>query len=154
MCQCVARHSPVCRSTHVHHPWPLGMGGPDEDWNRVRVCPNTHASAHQLVRLWGQRYDGRPPGWVVAHFSRQARDLAEVGWTRWHDAGRPVDRYRWIWQGANVAFDVDGVVDLLVRQMLAPHGELPVSVASMLGVRGRERRKGPGSDVAGPLSLF
>jgi len=102
-CDCVARHSPATRATHLHHIWPLGMGGPREPWNKVLVCPNTHAAAHQLIRLWGHRYDGPPPHWIVRHFSRDARILAELGWRYWDGAGRPVERERWIWQGARVA---------------------------------------------------
>jgi len=151
-CECVADHRPVCRATHRHHVWPLGMGGPDEAWNIVRVCPNTHASAHQLIRLWGQRYDGRPPGWVVQHFSRDARVLAAVGWHRWNDAGRPVDRGRWIWQGANVALDVGDLAQLLVRVLLAPEGHVP-GAASVLDVRGRDHA-GAGELHSRSLRLF
>lgn len=103
VCGCVATHSPTCRTTHAHHIWPLGMGGPDTADNIVHVCPNTHASAHQLLRLTGYRYDGDTPWWVRRQFPTLARDLAWDGWQTWDEAGRPVDRQRWIYQGSRVA---------------------------------------------------
>jgi hypothetical protein len=115
VCECVSRHSPVCRTSHRHHVWPLGMGGPREPWNKIFVCPNTHSSAHQLLRLWGHRYDGRPPGWILRHFSLEARRLAEDGWTSWDLAGRPVPRERWIHQGANVAYDTRAIAAAIVK---------------------------------------
>lgn len=104
-CDCVSRHSPVCRSVHRHHVWPLGMGGPDEPANIVRICPNQHAMIHRLIRLWGYRYDGEPPWWIRRHFSPLARTLAEQGWRAWVAAGRPVDGDKWLWQGERAAFD-------------------------------------------------
>lgn len=79
------------------------MGGPDTPDNVVSVCPNTHAATHQLLRLTGLRYDGDTPWWIRRRFSTLARDLAWDGWTAWNEAGRPVDRQRWIWQGTKVA---------------------------------------------------
>lgn len=105
-CECVSRHSPTCRSVHRHHVWPLGMGGPDEPWNVVRICPNQHTMTHRLIRLWGYRYDGEPPWWIRRHFSPVARALAEQGWRAWDGAGRPVDRDAWIWQGERIAVDL------------------------------------------------
>lgn len=102
-CECVSRHSPVCRSTHLHHIWPLGMGGPDEPDNIEVLCPNQHAMTHMLIRLWGYRYNGEPPWWLRRHFSYLARQLSELGWTRWHEAGRPVNQYNWLYQGEKAA---------------------------------------------------
>lgn len=103
LCDCVSVHSPSNRAIHRHHVWPMGMGGPDEEANLVVVCPNLHANTHMLIRMWGIRYDGEPPWWVQRQFSVLARILAAKGWTAWDEAGRPVDRQRWIYQGARAA---------------------------------------------------
>ena len=103
ICSCVATHAPSNRATHAHHVWPLGMGGPDEPWNIVDICPNMHTSTHQLIRLIGYRYDGDAPWWIRRQFPLLARELAEAGWQRWHDAGRPVAQARWLYQGMRVA---------------------------------------------------
>lgn len=49
-CACVADHNPNAVQLHVHHIWPLGMGGPDDPANEVLVCPTTHAKIHRLLR--------------------------------------------------------------------------------------------------------
>lgn len=106
-CSCVSRHGPTTRAFHVHHIWPVGMGGLREPWNEIRVCPNTHANAHMLIRLWGYRYDGEPPWWIRRHFPTLSRELAEQGWVRWDAAGRPVDRQRWLYQGMRAAIPME-----------------------------------------------
>lgn len=73
---------------------------------------------HRLIRLWGQRYDGPPPWWVQRHFSPIARDLAGAGWRSWNDAGRPVPRDNWVWQGENAAIDMKS---LLLMGRLSGH---------------------------------
>lgn len=35
--------------TELHHIWPRSCGGPDEEWNRVRLTPEEHFQAHQLL---------------------------------------------------------------------------------------------------------
>lgn len=34
---------------HVHHIWPTSLGGPDEDWNKVRLTPEEHLIAHSML---------------------------------------------------------------------------------------------------------
>ena len=111
-CSCVTQHSPACRSTHAHHIWPLGMGGPDEASNEIVICPNQHSMTHRLIRLWGYRYDGEPPWWVLRHFSPLARELAEQGWKSWDEAGRPVPKDNWVWQGERAAIDSKSIPTL------------------------------------------
>jgi len=102
-CDCVATHSPSSRATHAHHIWPLGMGGPDIASNLINICPNMHTATHQLIRLTGYRYDGDTPWWIRRRFPTLARDLAYDGWRAWDEAGRPVERSRWLYQGMRVA---------------------------------------------------
>lgn len=99
-CLMVADHNPNPHSIQVHHRWPLGMGGPAEAWNEIDACPQDHVNAHVLLRLTGYRYDGDTPWWIRRRFSTAIRDLAYDGWHLWHDAGRPVPRERWLYQGA------------------------------------------------------
>lgn len=35
--------------TEEHHIWPTSCGGPDEDWNKVKLLPEEHFRAHQLL---------------------------------------------------------------------------------------------------------
>lgn len=87
-CLCVADHNPNVVTFHRHHIWPLGMGGPDEPSNTVLVCPTTHYAVHHLLREWVAA--GRQPAWEIRRrFGTYARELAEEGWDRWIDAGRP-----------------------------------------------------------------
>lgn len=132
-CQCVASHSPACRATHAHHVWPLGMGGPDTPDNIVTVCPNTHASTHQLLRLAGYRYDGDVPWWIRRQFSTLARDLAWDGWSAWDLAGRPVDRQRWIYQGTRVAVPASHtLIVAAMRRIAQDRNEVRAELAASL----------------------
>lgn len=66
-----------------HHVWPLGMGGPNTDANKVTVCANGHYSIHEVIdRLI--KNNGSVPD--VRHFSPKVRALALRGWTA---AGKP-----------------------------------------------------------------
>lgn len=89
------------------------MGGPDDDWNVINICPNMHTATHQLIRLTGYRYNGDAPWWIRRKFPLLARDLALEGWKRWDAAGRPVDYSRWIYQGMRVALPSQYVLPIL-----------------------------------------
>jgi hypothetical protein len=68
-----------------HHIWPIGMGGPDTPFNRVRVCANAHYSIHEYMRqliLTG----GTIPWAQARRYGRKVRALAIRGWT---EAGKP-----------------------------------------------------------------
>lgn len=121
ICGCVSDHRPICRSFHTHHIMPIGMGGPDEDWNLIKLCPNQHAMTHRLIRLWGYRYNTTPPWWIRRHFSPIAREMAETGWHAWNDAGRPVDRDNWKWQGEPVAVDLRTAHHLDMLGLVTPN---------------------------------
>ena len=74
-------HRPPVRETERHHIQPLSMGGPDTPANIVKICPTGHSSVHvairDLVRL------------RVPKGTREERRLAQVGFARWVQAGRP-----------------------------------------------------------------
>lgn len=78
-CACVSNHNPNVNHVHRHHIWPLGEGGPNEDWNLVWLCPTTHENVHVLLRAYKQ-YEGTPPWEVRKHFGSYARGLAQRGW--------------------------------------------------------------------------
>src|SRR6266699_829326 len=44
-------------ATQLHHVWPLGMGGPDEDENLVEICPTGHVNIHTII---DNLIDGEP----------------------------------------------------------------------------------------------
>jgi hypothetical protein len=65
-----------------HHVWPLGMGGPDTEANRITVCANAHYSIHAyldlLVKGAGEVFpnEGR-------RFSLKVRRYARYGYDQW-----------------------------------------------------------------------
>lgn len=68
----------------AHHVWPLGMGGPDEDTNKVAVCDSGHYNIHYLMVQLDRT--GRLP---MTTGTRKERALATQGWEQWEAAGRP-----------------------------------------------------------------
>lgn len=86
-CHCQSEHRPAPLELERHHVWPLGLGGPDEDWNSEFVCPTTHRNAHELLREM-MRQDRSVPyqdflGAYEQPVSRWAYELARVGYQRW-----------------------------------------------------------------------
>lgn len=67
-----------------HHVWPLGMGGPDVDSNKISVCANGHYAIHEYMTRLARAGGKRPDGW--RHFSPAVRKYATQGWT---EAGKP-----------------------------------------------------------------
>ena len=57
--------------TEEHHIWPTSCGGPDEDWNKVRLTPEEHFRAHQLLELLytdpKQKDAMHSAAWLIAH---------------------------------------------------------------------------------------
>lgn len=78
MCQCVGKHIPKPMELHKHHVWPISEGGPDTRSNLVLLCPTTHQNVH---RLWGlyERWEGRPPWYLINKYSEYARGIVERG---------------------------------------------------------------------------
>lgn len=87
-CMCVSDHNPNPMELHRHHIWPLGMNGPDEDDNIVWLCPTSHVNVHELLRAW-MGFGGEPTWSIRKYFSPYIRRLAEDGFDRWTQAGRP-----------------------------------------------------------------
>lgn len=48
----------------VHHVWPLGMGGPDVESNKIHVCPTGHREIHEFMRRI-ETFKGAKPPWLV-----------------------------------------------------------------------------------------
>lgn len=86
-CPCVTDHNPNAVQLHVHHIWPLGLGGPDEPANEMVVCPTTHAKVHRLIREAvrdGVAVTDLP--WSIRQaMGRFAVDLAQDGWAQWQE---------------------------------------------------------------------
>lgn len=80
-CACVSEHRPAPDELHIHHIWPLGWGGPDTAWNRVWLCPTSHANVHVLLAAY-QKAGGMPAWEVRRRFSPYVRGLADEGWRR------------------------------------------------------------------------
>lgn len=82
-CLCVAEHRPYPLELESHHILPLSLGGPDEAGNRVWVCPTTHTSTHELMRLMFKAgrtlTDHELQVVYTVPVSRYAAELARVG---------------------------------------------------------------------------
>lgn len=65
-----------------HHVWPLGMGGPNADTNKVTVCANAHYSIHAALDLL-VRHGGKPPQDEYRQFGVKVRGLAQRGYVQW-----------------------------------------------------------------------
>lgn len=89
VCACQADHRPAPMELERHHVWPLGMGGPDEDWNIAWVCPTTHTNIHEMLRAflrlgpltWGEVVEA-----TSVPVNRYAYHLAVTGYQRWAQA--------------------------------------------------------------------
>ena len=68
-----------------HHVWPLGMGGPNVDANKITVCANGHYSIHAFMDHLIE-YAGQVPWKTACHFSPAVREYATRGWI---EAGSP-----------------------------------------------------------------
>lgn len=76
-CRCVKNHTPQVTRTHIHHIWPLGLGGPDTKENKKPLCPTTHGEVHLILEAFqrkGKRLE-RQRGW-----GQYAYLLAVRGW--------------------------------------------------------------------------
>lgn len=103
VCRCVSEHRPAPLELERHHVWPLGMGGPEDDWNVEWVCPTTHTNAHELLRAM-MRQDRPIP---LEEFSREypqpvsrwAHHLAVVGYLRWKNRDEVPLRVKYAGEG-------------------------------------------------------
>ncbi len=80
-CEVHTQHYPRPHENHLHHVWPLGMGGPDIPENIVVVCPTGHSNIHVLLRQWIANR-GAPPPAAQRPFGLEERKLARLGWER------------------------------------------------------------------------
>lgn len=70
------RHGSIV-SYEVHHVWPLGYHGPDEAWNKARICCNAHSDTHYLLE---RMLKGKP--YEIREYSIATRRLAQLGYDR------------------------------------------------------------------------
>lgn len=68
-----------------HHVWPLGLGGPNIDSNKIAVCCNGHYEIHAYLDLLIKHAGAVPPP-ERRHFGRLVRGFALSGWQQ---AGKP-----------------------------------------------------------------
>jgi 5-methylcytosine-specific restriction endonuclease McrA len=64
----------------VHHIWPLGEGGPDNDANTVKLCPNGHRRVHDYFRLL-KKHNGKVPWMKRKFYGHKVRNVAVQGYT-------------------------------------------------------------------------
>lgn len=78
------RHTPRPLKLVVHHAWPRGLGGPDEDENRFPVCDTGHRNIHVVLAalVFGRK---------LPKASHREIELAYLGYNAWVEAGRPGD---------------------------------------------------------------
>jgi hypothetical protein len=68
-----------------HHVWPVGMGGPNIESNKISVCANGHYSIHEFLRQL-MLHNGSVPEETSRHFGPKVKKYAILGWT---EAGKP-----------------------------------------------------------------
>lgn len=68
--------------TEKHHVWPLGMGGPNVEANKILVCANAHYSIHAVIDLL-IKHDGNPPTEQMRKFGYKVRRYAKQGYSEW-----------------------------------------------------------------------
>lgn len=64
---------------HVHHIFPQGEGGPDEEWNKITVCANGHYSIHALLDIF-KKQRGNVPWIVQRRYGKKVREYAQRGY--------------------------------------------------------------------------
>ena len=78
-CRCVAQHAPAPPYAHLHHIWPLGLGGPDVRDNLVPLCPSGHDRVH-----WAMHRFDRAGKVIPLQMNRYLWQLAVTGWELAH----------------------------------------------------------------------
>ncbi len=87
VCRCVSEHRPKVAELQEHHVFPIYLGGA-KDGETVWVCPSSHVSAHELIRLY-IKHDGPPPYDILSEYARFARLLAAQAWARYSTSRPP-----------------------------------------------------------------
>ena len=69
---------------HVHHIWPKSCGGPDEDWNKVRLPIKEHYKCHKLLPLiyTGKEQLKMAKAWHRMHFSDDGVEITAEEYER------------------------------------------------------------------------
>lgn len=81
-CACHAHREMV--PIERHHVWPLGMGGPNTEANKITVCANAHYSIHAFMDLLVKN-DGDVYPNESRRFSAKVRRYARSGYGQWKD---------------------------------------------------------------------
>jgi hypothetical protein len=76
-CQTVHWHRPAPHVRHLHHVWPLYLGGP-EDGPLASICPSCHGDCHLLIDK------ARKHGWKLTTdmhhgYAHRVVELASLG---------------------------------------------------------------------------
>lgn len=79
--ECVCHHHRELVPIEKHHIWPLGMGGPDAEYNKVPVCANAHYSIHAFMDLLVKGEGAQPPTW--RQYGAKVRRYARSGYSQW-----------------------------------------------------------------------
>lgn len=78
-CRCVGKHVPLPTLLHSHHIVPKYLGGSNDGFNLVWLCPTTHTNVHALIREYAN-HGGTPPGKIRKHYSEYVQQLAAQAW--------------------------------------------------------------------------
>ncbi len=85
-CLCVADHRPPPLELNIHHIVPIFLGGGDVASNKIILCPSTHVSVHEILRLLlrdGMLTYGEVDAVNDRTVPRYAYALAVEGYQRW-----------------------------------------------------------------------
>lgn len=80
------QHNPPAEGVacHVHHIIPQSCGGPDEDWNKVRLPIKEHYNCHKLLPLiyTGKEQLKMAKAWHRMHFSEDGMEITAEEYER------------------------------------------------------------------------
>ena len=80
------QHNPPAEGVacHVHHVWPLSCGGPDEDWNKVKLPVKEHYNCHKLLPLiyTGNEQYKMAYAWNRMHLSKDGMEITAEEYER------------------------------------------------------------------------
>src|SRR3954462_9218378 len=79
--ECVCHHHRELVPIERHHVWPLGLGGPDVEGNKITVCANAHYSIHAFLDLL-VKGEG-DPGTAWHTYGSKVRMYAWSGYDQW-----------------------------------------------------------------------
>ena len=81
-CRVHKAHKPEPLRVVRHQIWPIGMGGPDDDENKLDICDTGHYNVHVII---GLIILGRS----MPYGHQAEKKIAITGYSEWVRAGKP-----------------------------------------------------------------